>query len=111
VSYTPPYRNLEDRLLSNSILWEDHWIWVRYICRSGYGRISLILEGKERPSALAHRISYAYFKGTIPPGYDVDHRCGVRCCINPAHLRLVFWKKHRVDALTRNTNPGAKLSL
>ena len=37
---------------------------------------------------LVHRFAYASLVGPIPPGMQIDHRCGCRICVNPAHLRL-----------------------
>ena len=49
----------------------------------GYG--SLNVGGKiKRVSRLAYELEH----GPIPDGMLVDHRCGVRSCINPDHLRL-----------------------
>ena len=36
----------------------------------------------------AHRWSYEYFKGPIPKGMTVDHKCRQTFCVNPEHLRL-----------------------
>lgn len=36
---------------------------------------------------LAHRAMYAREIGAVPAGLTLDHRCRVRCCVNPAHLR------------------------
>lgn len=36
-----------------------------------------------------HRLSYMYFKGHIPKGYQIDHLCRVTCCVNPDHLEAV----------------------
>lgn len=57
------------------------WIWQRALDREGYGRT--------RPGRLAHRVSYEVFVGPIPEGYQVDHLCRVRACVNPKHLEAV----------------------
>jgi hypothetical protein len=37
----------------------------------------------------AHRASHILFKGEIPEGYQVDHLCMNRLCVNPEHLEAV----------------------
>lgn len=59
------------------------WIWLGSSYSNGYGRLSF--NGKER---LAHRVFFEVFKGIVPDGFCVLHRCDVRCCVNPDHLRL-----------------------
>lgn len=36
----------------------------------------------------AHRLAWLVEYGPIPPGWTIDHRCRVRHCCRPAHLRL-----------------------
>ena len=40
-------------------------------------------------NAFVHRIIYTQLVGKIPAGYDLDHKCRVRCCCNPDHLEPV----------------------
>lgn len=66
------------------------WLWMGHTMKNGYGVIGV----KEDPSKkmairLAHRISYELANGAIPDGMQLDHKCRVRCCVNPDHLRAV----------------------
>jgi hypothetical protein len=49
---------------------------------------------KARAKMMAHRLSYILFRGDIPEGYDVDHLCRNRLCVEPAHLEAV---PHKVN--------------
>lgn len=60
------------------------WLWVGSVGHDGYGRMRV--NGVTRQ---AHIVSYVEFKGKIPTGLELDHKCRVRCCVNPAHLEAV----------------------
>lgn len=62
----------------------------------GYGRLRV---GKNVIGA--HRVSYETFRGPIPPGLFVCHRCDNPCCINPAHLFLGTAKDNAQDAVAK----------
>jgi hypothetical protein len=50
----------------------------------GYGHLKI--NGK---NVQAHRVMYTLFNGIIFKGLTVDHKCRVRNCVNPKHLRLL----------------------
>lgn len=65
------------------------WIWTGALASTGYGqlRVAGVIQ-------LAHRLSYEWANGEIPAGAEIDHRCHVRSCVNPAHLRLATKKQN-----------------
>lgn len=91
------YRNLEERLVANSVLSQDThlggdpcWIWIGKIGANGYGRIQMRCKETGRHlTCLVHRIAYAELVGPIPDGMEIDHKCRVQACINPNHLEPV----------------------
>lgn len=69
-------KTLQDRVIDYFIPepFSGCWLWVGPLTKKGYGR---------------HRLSYQAFKGEIPIGMQLDHKCRVRCCVNPDHLEPV----------------------
>lgn len=60
------------------------WAWQAYRDDDNYGQFKY--DGR---TEYAHRVSWRIYKGEIPPGYDVDHKCKFRSCVNPDHLEPV----------------------
>lgn len=61
------------------------WLWVGSVSKKGYAKMSV----PGRGTASAHRVMVELTRGVIEPGLQVDHLCGVRCCVNPDHLEAV----------------------
>lgn len=59
------------------------WLFSGSVAGAGYGRFSCA-----EASNYAHRASWLAFKGAIPAGMMVLHRCDTPCCVNPEHLFL-----------------------
>lgn len=56
----------------------------------GYGRSSIGSKSKGTfKKVYVHKITYEYFVGPVPEGYEIDHLCRTRKCCNPDHLEAV----------------------
>lgn len=64
------------------------WLWTGAVNRRGYGSIGEGSRGSDRRTTLAHRAAWTVFRGPIPLGSCVLHRCDTPPCCNPAHLFL-----------------------
>ncbi|MFG2076909.1 HNH endonuclease signature motif containing protein [Nonomuraea maritima] len=77
--------DVEARFLDKVIKTSGCWLWTGTIGRlNGYGTFSV-----RQKKVYAHRWAYEHFVGPIPEGYQVDHLCRVRDCVNPTHLEAV----------------------
>lgn len=82
---------------------DECWIWTGSPNPGGYGKFRI---GKKWVSA--HRSAYERWVGPVGGGMQIDHKCGIRLCVNPNHLRQVTPKQnseHRTR-LDRNNTSG-----
>lgn len=72
------------------------WLWDGSCNGHGYGQIRV--KGKNRT---ATRVSWELFKGKIPDGMHLLHRCDFPPCVNPDHLFLGTHRDNIHDALAK----------
>jgi hypothetical protein len=57
------------------------WLWTGPCQSEGYGEVY-----RRGDRWYAHRLAWTLVSGTIQPGIQIMHRCGVRGCVRPDHL-------------------------
>lgn len=88
----------------DKISFEDGcWVWTGYL-NKGYGYIHTGLALDKKPRA-AYRVAWELYKGEIPDGLLIRHRCPKKnkACCNPDHLKLGTQKENMQDAIEDGT--------
>lgn len=97
----PKARSLLDRFM-DKVSPEPNtgcWLWIGALSLCGYSRIGLGgHQGGMRPG---HRIAWLLFRGEIPDGFEVAHKCDVRICVNPQHLWLATHADNMADMIRK----------
>jgi hypothetical protein len=101
----PMHMTPEQRFFRYATQEGEHWMWTgptigRDVC--DYGRLYMGTDAEQR-LVQAHRWSYEFFIGEIPPGLEPDHTCEITLCVNPWHLDLV---PHGTNIRRGNRWPG-----
>lgn len=63
--------------------------WPTSSNKGGYGQVYF-----QNTCMTVHRMIYLLFVGIIPNGYQIDHLCRNRACINPEHLEAVTMREN-----------------
>lgn len=87
----------EERLTAKvKVLANGCWEFIGHVRADGYGHFGL--HGRVR---LAHIAAYIIFKGPVPAGLMVRHKCDFKPCCNPDHLELGTAKQNAEDRVER----------
>lgn len=78
------------------------WLWTGSRSRADYGQIGVGSRTTGRGNKGAHRVSYELFKGPIPDGHDVCHRCDNPPCVNPDHLFVGTRQDNMIDMVSKD---------
>lgn len=95
---------LTERFMKHVITGPGCWQWKASTNGAGYGMIYPGPPAKSGTKHLAHRVAWQIFRGPIPEGAHVLHRCDNPECTNPEHL---FLGSHRDNMLDKHAKGRA----
>lgn len=86
-------------------------IWQLSLNEDGYGRWNGIDKDGRRRSRQAHRELWEQTHGPVPQGYELDHLCRQRDCVNLAHLEVVTHTENMRRSRNRKLTDGDVVAL
>lgn len=95
---------------------DDCTLWP-YGQSNGYGMVALGTVGGRQRTDRTHAVVCAWYHGERPSGTEAAHRCGVKLCVNPRHLRWATPEQNAADKILHGTtndgerNGNAKLTV
>lgn len=81
---------------------EECWNWTAALDGKGYGQLRYGYK-----QYISSRLSWEVFRGPIPEGMLVLHKCDNRKCVNPNHLYIGTYSDNMGDRESRNRAPNA----
>jgi hypothetical protein len=79
------------------------WEWYGVKDKRGYGQT-----GRNDKYIGAHRLSWTLYRGEIPKGMHVLHRCDNPPCVNPDHLFLGTNSENQLDSVSKGRHPNTR---
>lgn len=80
------------------------WLWLGGVKSNGYGMFRM-----NNRLDTAHRCSWRIFRGDIPAGLCVCHKCDTLLCVNPDHLFIGTQRDNMDDMVAKHRGGGPHL--